>query len=428
MHWIFALVKNKRLPGQLVIQLTDRCNAACPQCGMRRSAAFPRSRLSVDGVKRIIDAAAVRGFRVVSFTGGEPLLLEDDLVALIAHAGRAGMTYIRTGTNGFVFMGAERPGFESRVHRLAERLAATPLRNFWISIDSALPGVHESMRGLPGVVAGIEKALTIFHAHGIYPAANLGVNRNLDGPRTRALSGLPDGDGAPPGFFEAFRSGFDAFFRFVVDLGFTMANACYPMSVDPVEAGSGLSAAYAATSTDAVVRFSPGEKVLLFRALRQAVAEFRPRVRIFSPLCSLYALERQHAGSGSPYPCRGGIDFFFVDAKNGHTYPCGYRGDEDLGPLFDAGDPGPAAAPGCTRCDWECFRDPSELFGPLLQALSRPGGLCRRLRADPRFFRLWLADLAYQRVCRFFDGRRAPDASGLRGFKGRLFVPGYRPT
>jgi len=31
------------------------------------------------------------------------------------------------------------------------------------------------------------------------------------------------------------------------------------------------------------------------------------------------------------YPCRGGINFFFIDAKTGSTYPCGYRDKTDMG-------------------------------------------------------------------------------------------------
>ena len=37
------------------------------------------------------------------------------------------------------------------------------------------------MRGLPGVVQGIEQSLPIFHANGIYPAVNLGINRRIGG-------------------------------------------------------------------------------------------------------------------------------------------------------------------------------------------------------------------------------------------------------
>jgi MoaA/NifB/PqqE/SkfB family radical SAM enzyme len=168
-----------RIPGQLVIQYADHCNATCPQCGMRVNNAFKRSRLKNDDVKQIIDHAAQNNFKAISFTGGEPLLFFDDIAELMHYAGMAGIDYIRTGTNGFIFMDSGHPKFEAKIHNFAEKLANTPIRNFWISIDSAIGEVHESMRGLPGVIAGIEKALPIFHSYGIYPSANLGINRNI---------------------------------------------------------------------------------------------------------------------------------------------------------------------------------------------------------------------------------------------------------
>ena len=103
----YQLLRQGRLPGQLIIQLTDRCNATCPQCGMNINERFPRHSLSPDDVRRMIDAAADRGIAAISFTGGEPLLPLGDLVALINHAGAAGMSYIRTGTNGFAFRSPE---------------------------------------------------------------------------------------------------------------------------------------------------------------------------------------------------------------------------------------------------------------------------------------------------------------------------------
>ena len=67
----------------------------CPQCGMRVTENFQRSRLSVEYIKRLLDAAAQKGVKIVSFTGGEPLLFLDDLVILINYAGEAGFKYIR---------------------------------------------------------------------------------------------------------------------------------------------------------------------------------------------------------------------------------------------------------------------------------------------------------------------------------------------
>jgi uncharacterized radical SAM superfamily Fe-S cluster-containing enzyme len=117
-----------RVPGQLVIQFTDHCNARCPQCGMRVSERFSRSKLSQGDVYRILDAAAAKGFQVVSFTGGEPLLFLQDLADLMHYAGKVGIQYIRTGTNGFIFAKPEASSFTSRMHTYAhEPLRQRPL-------------------------------------------------------------------------------------------------------------------------------------------------------------------------------------------------------------------------------------------------------------------------------------------------------------
>jgi MoaA/NifB/PqqE/SkfB family radical SAM enzyme len=168
-----------RLPGQIIIQYTDMCNALCPQCGMRATESFRRSTLDLDTAKRIIDRAASNGVSALSLTGGEPLLFLEQVAELIRHARNAGITYTRTGTNGFLFMNHDRPDYEKRVSKIAETLARSGLYTFWISIDSCIPAIHEQMRGLPGVISGIEKALPILHEHGIYPSANLGINRNI---------------------------------------------------------------------------------------------------------------------------------------------------------------------------------------------------------------------------------------------------------
>jgi hypothetical protein len=413
---LLKFLRARRVPGQLVIQLTDHCNARCPQCGMRVTAGFKRATLAVDAIKRIIDAAAARGVQAVSFTGGEPFLFLDALVELLHHAGAAGIAYTRTGTNGFWFQGADQPSFAGRMARIAERLAATPLRNLWISLDSAEPEVHERMRGFKGVVRGIERALPIFHAHGIYPSVNLGLNRNMGGMHTRRLLALPR-SADPEGLYPIFRDALARFYRTVIDLGFTLANTCYPMSIDSQQLQAGLAAVYGASAADDIVRFSQLEKAQLYRALLHTIPQFRSKIRIFSPLCAVYALHQHYAhNSAVGYPCRGGRDFFFIDAKDGHTYPCGYRGHEDLGRFWD---PGTAPKPGgydCRRCDWECFRDPSELFGPVAQALSHPCRLVLKLRRTPRFFALWGQDLRYYAACDFFDGRKGPRTSVLSRF------------
>lgn len=402
-----------RVPGQLIIQVTDACNARCPQCEMRVTNRYQRAEVAEDDVLRSLDAAAQRGVAAVSFTGGEPFLDFERLLAWLQRAGDLGIPLIRTGTNGFFLRHWQHPSFEERVHRMAEQLAATRLRNLWFSIDSADTGVHETMRGLPGVIEGMARALPIFHQHGIWPTANLGINRNT-GTRPLRLA-----DGASEDARQAFHGecleAFSGFYEKVLGMGFTIVNFCYPMSVESAPE-PGLLAVYRASSADDVVSFRQEEKELLFQAMADAVAAYRHRIRIFSPRNVLYSLVEQYR-NGEPhgYACRGGLDFFFVSAADGNTYPCGFRAEENLGKFWQL-DPRRQPDTSCTRCDWECFRDPSNLLGPFLELGQDPLGLVRRFRRDPAWVRLWTGDLRYQRACDYFDGRRPPDPRRLARF------------
>ena len=185
---ILHFLKNGEFPGQLVIQITDRCNASCPQCGMRVTESFKRTSLSSREIYQILEDASRKRFQAVSFTGGEPFLDMERLIDLIDYAGKLGIPYIRTGTNGFIFRNPNRPDFEKKISNIAQALSKTNVRNVWISIDSSIPYVHEEMRGFEGVVEGIKRALPLFHENGIYPSANLGINRNIGGSLTRDLN------------------------------------------------------------------------------------------------------------------------------------------------------------------------------------------------------------------------------------------------
>jgi len=385
--------------------LTDRCNARCAQCGMNVTAGGRRGDMDDDTARRVIDRCAALGVSALSFTGGEPLLTGGRLVDLLEYAGRAGIEYLRTGTNGYQFASPDAPDFDDRVARLADSLAATRLRNFWISLDSADPGCHEANRGFPGMVAGVARALPIFHARGLYPTANLALNRFMGGPE--ALAGDPDA------FYEAACQALSRFFGKAADLGFTIANCCYPMS--DADQDNGVRAVYAATAADARVTFSRVEKQALFRALCDTVPRHRSRLRIFTPLSAAYALWRQYGDPPRPArPCLGGVSFYFVD-RHGDCFPCGYRGGENLGPFWKMPERHFAGAPHCRACDWECFRDPGELLGPLGDLAAGPAGWRDLWRADRTQRKLWLADLRYFAACGRFDGRLPPDRRRLGG-------------
>lgn len=427
MHPILSILLYKQVPGQLVIQMTDQCNALCPQCGMRANEIYKRSTLSIDDIKRILDAAAEKNIKAISFTGGEPLLHFEMLCELIDHAWDLGIPYIRSGTNGFVFKHPERYDFKSRVERLVDRLACTPIRTFWISIDSSVAHLHETMRGFKNVIKGIETALPIFHSYGLYPSANLGINRNVGGETTSSLRSIEGGmteEDYLSSFYLKFKKAFQNFYQFIVDLGFTIVNTCYPMSIGSEESSYGLDAIYGATTINDIVRFNRTEKSLLFKALLETVKNFRSKIRIFSPLCALHMLTNQYNGAAlAPFPCRGGIDFFFVDAHMANTYPCGYRGNESLGKFWELERERSESEKSCTLCDWECFRDPSELFGPIMELFSDPYNLGKKIIRDPIFFKYWLNDLLYYRACDFFDGRKAPNFKKLMRFKQSIQSP-----
>lgn len=405
----------KRPAGQLIVQFSDACNATCPQCELRATERFQRSRLPVDDVKRMIDHAAANGFQALSFTGGEPFLFFDELVELIQYACRAGIPYVRTGTNGFFMRNVGRSDWESRVRRIVDGLAETGLYTLWFSLDSSEPEVHEEMRGLEGVVRGMERALPIFHEAGIYPSVNLGINRNVGG-RWRGRVPTEWSEQAAHDFYYLFHGAFHRFYRRVIDMGFTIANACYPMSVQDGQE-RGLSAVYGASSPADLVRFTRAEKAVLFRCLRDTIPNFRDRLRIFTPLSSLNALARTYgAGKPSHFACPGGIDYFFVDAHTGHAFPCGFRGDEDMGRFWDIAFNGQRRTPFCRKCDWECYRDPAEMLGPLHELRTSPLKAVGRLRSDPQYARLWWGDVRYYAACGFFSGRRAPAYEKMRAF------------
>ncbi|MEA4857556.1 MAG: radical SAM protein [Solidesulfovibrio sp.] len=402
------ILRQRGRPRQVVLQLTDRCNARCAQCGMNVTAGGARGDMDADTARRVIDRCAALGVEALSFTGGEPFLAGPLLFDLLRHAGRAGIRYLRTGTNGSMFARPEAPDFTDRVGRLAENLAATPVRNFWISLDSADAATHEANRGHPGMVEGLARALPILHAHGLYPTANLALNRHMGGPEPLAGHGRA--------FYEAASRDLSRFFDRATALGFTMANCCYPMCDADREKGA--TATYAATSADARVTFSDAEKLELFKAVGDVVPRHRGRLRIFTPLCAVHALIGQYARPPKQgRPCLGGVSFFYVD-RHGDGFPCGYRAHEPLGPFRELGDDACNGKPHCRACDWECFRDPSELFGPLGDLAAGPAGWLRLARADGRQRALWLADLRYFAACDRFDGRRPPDRERLARFGG----------
>lgn len=389
----FLKILAGNIPGQMVIQITNHCNGTCPQCDMRKSAGIKRFSLPTEKIKTIIDQCAKCGFEAVSLTGGEPFIDICGLFDLLEYASRANIPFLRTGTNGFMLIGSDM----EKINDFAKQLSSTRLRNFWISLDSSDTETHEAMRGLPGVIAGIKMALPVFHKHGIYPAVNLGINRNILGKTIGRLGDVHDEER----FFEEFKAGFTAFFGKAIELGFTMANVCYPMSTSNMELGN---PSYGAISDDDIVNFSMKESQLVFRALLEIIPVFRNKIRIFTPLSVLYAMSYEN--DSLLFPCIGGIRFFFADCRDGHIYPCGFQGEQDLGEdLRSAVTLRINEKPHCMKCHWECFRDPSQFFGIARYVIKHPIRVFFKKDINSVMLKLWLNDLMYYVRYDFFNGR-----------------------
>lgn len=62
--------------------------------------------------------------------------------------------------------------------------------------------------------------------------------------------------------------------------------------------------------------------------------------------------------------------------------------------------------PFCKACDWECFRDPSEIMGYLINSVRHPLRYISNSSIDSEYRSLWKSDLKYFMKCNYFDGRK----------------------
>ncbi|MBO7434678.1 radical SAM protein [bacterium] len=114
----------RTLPPSLSVELTTRCNYACPFCyGIwheRPSETAPDRELDVTEWGDILVECACRGVESVQFTGGEPLLRED-LDAILDCARAVGLSVILY-TNGSLLTEERLQSFKQRQVRLATSL------------------------------------------------------------------------------------------------------------------------------------------------------------------------------------------------------------------------------------------------------------------------------------------------------------------
>lgn len=141
------------VPFSVVYAVTYKCQCRCVHCSVA-DYGVPEGELDTAEAKSLIDSISDWGAVKITFFGGEPLVRED-LCGLAAYAAGKGL---RTSldTNGL---------FLDRA--MAQRLKAAGIGNVNVSLDSADPAVHDSLRLRQGCFAAAVGAIKNCVALGI---------------------------------------------------------------------------------------------------------------------------------------------------------------------------------------------------------------------------------------------------------------------
>lgn len=124
---------------------TNACNMFCDHC-YRESGTAAQGELNTAEAKAMIDEIVRAGFKIMIFSGGEPLL-RPDILDLVAHANAGGLRAV-FGTNGTLI-----------TPELAVQLKAAGARGMGISLDSLDAKKHDSLRKYTGAWEGAVRGM-----------------------------------------------------------------------------------------------------------------------------------------------------------------------------------------------------------------------------------------------------------------------------
>ena len=121
----------------LLIEITQKCNAACDQCGSRCDIHSPEPLSAgaiLDALRDIRDNIGV--YTMLNITGGEPLM-RADLFDIMTEASKMGFEWGMV-TNGSLI-----------TESVVEKMRSSGMKTVTISVDG-LRDTHDSLRRLPG--------------------------------------------------------------------------------------------------------------------------------------------------------------------------------------------------------------------------------------------------------------------------------------
>ena len=116
---------------------TNKCNLTCKHCYQDARPDACANELTTDEARTLIDQIAAAGFKIMIFSGGEPLM-RPDIYDLVAYAASKGLRPV-FGTNGTLI-----------TTEVAGKLKECGACAMGISLDSLDRAKHDSFRGLEG--------------------------------------------------------------------------------------------------------------------------------------------------------------------------------------------------------------------------------------------------------------------------------------
>jgi radical SAM protein with 4Fe4S-binding SPASM domain len=136
------------LPGELYIEVTNRCNSRCQTCVRTFETLEPLRDLTLDEFRALVDQVAILR-RVVLHGVGEPLL-NADLAAMIAHLKRRDEPpHVLFNSNAILLTSDKQ-----------EAMIGTGLDEFRISTDAAHPELYARIRGVDAFDCMVDNVAT----------------------------------------------------------------------------------------------------------------------------------------------------------------------------------------------------------------------------------------------------------------------------
>ncbi len=151
-----------------VYEVTARCNLYCMHCHARGGEPYP-GELGTEEAKRVIDnLTTVRDFRMLVFTGGEPLMRKD-IMDLTNYAHDLGFNIVYASNATLI------------TPSIAHKMAKNGVVGVAVSLDSVYPYKHDEFRGVKGAWKRAMNGMKNIINAGMYLQINITVSKiNLD--------------------------------------------------------------------------------------------------------------------------------------------------------------------------------------------------------------------------------------------------------